>query len=155
MNSLKNELGNPLEGSQLLSKDQDLRDPPKYFLTHSMVRSTCQGLTNQTGRAWILSVWHLYKGLQTAPRVEPHLPVCAVGELGICCVSQHQTSAYIVNCSSNVEKIEQRASLSLIVITVSSGCFCSCRKSEACFPDSLQVKRVLYFENFITLPHSW
>lgn len=31
---LKTELGNPPEGSQVLSKDQDLRDPPKYCLTH-------------------------------------------------------------------------------------------------------------------------
>lgn len=119
-----------------------------------MVRNTCQGFTNQTDRAWTLSVWHLYQGIQTAPSVEPPVHVSAVGELGIGCVSQHQTSAHTVICSPNVEKIEQRASLSLIAIKVSSGCFCSCRKPGACFPDSLQVKRVFYFENFITLPHS-
>lgn len=46
---LKNELGNPNspEGSQVLSKYQDLRDPPKYFLTDSMVRNTYQGPDRQ------------------------------------------------------------------------------------------------------------
>lgn len=36
-----------------------------------------------------LSLTH--KGLQMTPRVEPPLHVCAVGQLGIGCVSQHQT----------------------------------------------------------------
>lgn len=155
---LKNELGNPAEGSQVLSKDQDPRDPLKYLLTCSVVRNTCQGPyrpARQAGHEYSQSdtfAWH--KGLQATPGMEPPLHVCAVGELGIGCVSQHQTSVYIVSCSPSVEKIEQLASLSLTVIEVSSGCSCSCRKLGACFPDSLQVRRVFYFENFIPLPHS-